>query len=107
MHSTAAPHESASGAFETYRPALKLSAYWGMTGSNRRTVKMTRLTRNGHLQRDRFRSQRRTHRISRFYWQRRYGIFSLVPNSYRTWIKASAVLPTPPESPSRSNRFPR
>ena len=33
---------------------------------------------------------RRTHRISRFYWQRKYGIFSEVPNSYRTWIKASA-----------------
>jgi hypothetical protein len=48
------------------------------------------LTRNGHWQRDRFRSQRRTHRIARFYWQRRYGIFSEVPNSYRTWIKASA-----------------
>jgi hypothetical protein len=49
-------------------------------------------------QRERFRSQRPTHRISRFNWQRRYGIFTEVPNSYRTWIKASAgVLPTPPE----------
>jgi hypothetical protein len=44
----------------------------------------------GHWQRERFRSQRRIHRISRFYWQRRYGIFVEVPNSYRTWIKASA-----------------
>jgi hypothetical protein len=41
-------------------------------------------------QRERFHSQRRTHRISRFYWQRRYGMFIEVPNSYRTWIKASA-----------------
>jgi hypothetical protein len=47
-------------------------------------------TGTGRWQRERFRSQRRIHRISRFYWQRRYGIFIEVPNSYRTWIKASA-----------------
>jgi hypothetical protein len=52
---------------------------------------MTRLTRNGHWQRERFRSQRGIHRISRFYWQRRYDMFIEVPNSYRTWIKASAA----------------
>jgi hypothetical protein len=49
-------------------------------------------------QRERFRSQRPIHRISRFNWQRGYGIFIQVPNSYRTWIRASAgALPTPPE----------
>ena len=41
-------------------------------------------------QRERFRGKRPTHCISRFYWQRRYAIFIEVPNSYRTWIKASA-----------------
>lgn len=59
-------------------------------------------------QRERFRSQRPTHRISRFNWQRRHGIFIEVPNSYRTWIKASAggfqhLLKTA----WRSNRFRR
>jgi hypothetical protein len=59
-------------------------------------------------QRERFRSQRPTHRISRFNWQRRYGTFIKVPDSYRTWIKASAgCFQHLPKTPSRSNRFRR
>jgi hypothetical protein len=39
---------SVIGTFETCQPALKLSAYGGWTGSERRTVKMTRMTPSGH-----------------------------------------------------------
>src|SRR5438874_303385 len=46
------PHKrhgrSAPGTFETCRPTLKMSAYRTKTGSDRCTVRTTRMTRNGH-----------------------------------------------------------
>ena len=40
--------ESEDGTFETCRRTPKMSAYWMKTGSDRRTVRTTRLTRSEH-----------------------------------------------------------
>jgi hypothetical protein len=49
-------------------------------------------------QRECFRSQRPTHRISRFDWQRGYGTFIEVPKQLSDEDQVlGGVLPTPPE----------